>query len=258
MPNWCQGYLEVKGSYERLVEFDNKFKAKHISMETSSTTMLKKMFDESKYAGRKYRVGPYKNQFASDKDKEESITIQMIDTSKEVEDYSFINFVAPTEEDYLNGWYDWNCNHWGTKWDVCDFQEPFELTPDDDAINYTFCTAWSPCEPVIDAISKAFTDLEFQYSYEEDGMQFAGIVTYKDGERTEEHYSEDNKYREFQKEYLDRDFCTCGDCGSLVERYEYEDEGKCPECESTNILDECGNKINKEEIEENKEERKDE
>ncbi len=258
MPNWCQGYLTVTGLPEKIVEFDNKFKAKHISMETSMTTMLKVTFDESKYAGRKYKVGPYTNQFASEKDKEENITVQSIDVIKEVEDYSFINFVAPTEEDYLNGWYNWNCNNWGTKWDVCDFQDP-EYDEGETNINYSFSTAWSPCEPVIAAMAKAFPELDFEYSYDESGMCFAGINRYSNGERTEELYGEGDDYRRFLKEHMEYDFCECQECKELLYRDDVEDnENKCPECGSANVLDECGKPFNEEEVKENEEERKDE
>ena len=237
MPNWCSNYLEVTGSEEKLREFDNKFKAKHISMETSQTSMPEAMFKAENYVGKKYKVVNI--------NKKGSITLQVIDSIKEVEGYSFVNFVPPTEEDYLNGWYDWNCNNWGTKWGICDLQEPDNL--DDKpltSIGYSFCTAWSPCTPVIESMAKAFPELSFEYSYEECGMQFAGIKKYNDGELTESLESEEDKYREFLKEHMEREYYTCKDCGALLEEYELEDnENKCSECESANIVDFEGNPV---------------
>lgn len=254
MPNWCQGYINITGDAAKIKEFDDKFKAKHVSIEASSTTILKKMFEECEYVDKKYRVTHYTNKSASEKSKEMSVTVNVIDNIVEKESYSFVNFVTPTEEDYLNGWYDWNCKNWGTRSDIYDFQKP-EYDEGDTSINYSFSTAWSPCCPVVKAMAEAFPELEFEYSYDESGMCYAGIDKYSNGKLTEELYGEGDNYRKFLKEHMEYDFCECKDCGELLYRDDIEDnDNKCPECESTNVVDEQGNPFNQE-IKENEEEK---
>ena len=64
------------------------------------------------------------------------------------ERFSFQNIIPrPIEEE--NNWYDWNCEHWGTKWDAC---EPDEFW-DNDSLELKFNTAWSQPEPIFEAIA---------------------------------------------------------------------------------------------------------
>jgi hypothetical protein len=96
---------------------------------------------------------------------------------------SFWNFKAPPIHKYdeyygMNGWkngqhlgqtewnwYEWNCKHWGTKWDA----SSAELT-DEDSINlsYRFDTAWAPAEGAFKAMVKPFPELEFEFYCEEE------------------------------------------------------------------------------------------
>ncbi len=46
-------------------------------------------------------------------------------------------------------WYDWNCEHWGTKWNAYSFQWHGKA---DHCIAIQFDTAWSPPEPVLDKL----------------------------------------------------------------------------------------------------------
>ena len=54
------------------------------------------------------------------------------------------NYGAPT-------WYEWCVENWGTKWNSCDTY----ISGD----SLCFWTAWSPCLPVIEAMSKMFPGL---------------------------------------------------------------------------------------------------
>jgi hypothetical protein len=76
-------------------------------------------------------------------------------------------------------WYMWNVNNWGTKWDVTDVY--FENQPEEDTIEFSFCTAWSP--PVEAFYTWAARDgrVQFKLEYWEPGVGFVGSTCW-DGE----------------------------------------------------------------------------
>jgi hypothetical protein len=175
---------------------------------------------------------------------EDRLDVNIISEINQEEGYSFNNFIRMTKEDFLNGWYDWSCQHWGTKWDLCDMEpctNDLDLVKDesdDGELYYRFDTAWSPCIPVVIEMSKQYPDLEFSISYEDEGCGFAGIETYKAGAQTSELCNNgDDNYRQFMYDHFDREYCKCNTCDALLEDYEIEDsDNKCPHCESTNLL----------------------
>ncbi len=69
-------------------------------------------------------------------------------------------------------WYNWNCDHWGTKWNSCHNDIP-TLSPDQEEYTVWFDTAWSPPLPVIEELSR---HMDFMYFYIEEGCHFAGAV----------------------------------------------------------------------------------
>ena len=81
-------------------------------------------------------------------------------------------------------WYDWRCTHWGTKWPACEV----EITQDDeDFLEITFDTAWSPPEPVCEALrskyeckdEKSYSDGRFisvNWFYELEGEEGCGYL----------------------------------------------------------------------------------
>ena len=64
------------------------------------------------------------------------------------------------------GWYDWNITNWGTKWDASDIH--LEKSGDHLSVSISFQTAWSPPEPIFQAIVEQFPTLSFEISYEEE------------------------------------------------------------------------------------------
>lgn len=86
--------------------------------------------------------------------------------------YTFWGVVAPDNlEEYFGsssttlGWYDWNCEHWGTKWDMCN---PEVHIDDPETLQVAFETAWSPPTEWFSALVAKFPELAISLSYEEE------------------------------------------------------------------------------------------
>lgn len=82
----------------------------------------------------------------------------------------------------IDGWYNWNCNHWGTKWDasesyVDNIDEIDELDDEDDLV-VMFNTAWSAPEPWYQKLSEI---IPFETECTEEGG-FFHFMGYSDGE----------------------------------------------------------------------------
>ena len=67
-------------------------------------------------------------------------------------------------------WYDWRVEHWGTKWDI-DCCLNYD---DEDYLEYSFQSAWSPPVLFLEKVSKDFPLLRFILKYEEEGCGFLG------------------------------------------------------------------------------------
>jgi hypothetical protein len=81
-------------------------------------------------------------------------------------------------------WYEWQIEHWGTKWDVNLDIVTFENT--DDSLEFWFDTAWSPPTAFLESVSKEFPDLEFFNAYSEQGASYAGDETFVNGDKIEQ------------------------------------------------------------------------
>lgn len=65
-------------------------------------------------------------------------------------------------------WYNWQTEHWGTKWNACD--SVWSYDDDDQEGKIRFDTAWCEPTPVLEALSKMFPDITFTNEAEdEDG-----------------------------------------------------------------------------------------
>jgi hypothetical protein len=131
--------------------------------------------DESKYA----KLSP-----------EEAAASRLADElAKEKAEPTVLSFSAfkPIPEEKRGDWYDWNCVHWGTKWDAA----YGHLTETKSSLVYGFETAWSPPEPAVLEMSKQYPKLKFNLRFYEGGMGFQGKLIAKAGEVIE---SEDKEY----------------------------------------------------------------
>ena len=92
----------------------------------------------------------------------------------------------------LPDWYEWRCENWGTKWDVCEAEiddtyrsknkNGLEYSDDQKVAWFSFrCwTAWGPPVPVWDRLHAM--GIEVEAEYEDEGLNFAG--KYSHGEDT--------------------------------------------------------------------------
>ena len=92
------------------------------------------------------------------------------------------NKVIPRPKEQEANWYEWNIQHWGTKWNID--SDDISTTKDEiltGKISLRFDTAWSPPTPVIQAAALKYTGLSFKLKYWEGGVGFRGVCTaYKD------------------------------------------------------------------------------
>ena len=77
-------------------------------------------------------------------------------------------------------WYNWRNKNWGTKWDIND--DELHSVYDEDIVQYSYPTAWSPNTPFWEFMSAKFPELDITHHYDEPGMCFKGVATYKAGQ----------------------------------------------------------------------------
>ena len=115
-------------------------------------------------------------------------------------------------------------------------------------LKYDFCTAWGPCEPVVDEMARQFPKLQIIHMYDEPGTEFAGKNCYKNGVKISSEYVSctmgDDTYRRFCADTFGYEFYRCSDCGAFIYDWEVDEYGKCPQCGSKNIIDKNGTVIN--------------
>lgn len=79
-------------------------------------------------------------------------------------------------------WYDWSCEHWGTKWNAydCNYDGDKELS---------FSTAWSASHPILRQLSEKFPDVSLEHLWaDEDYGSNLGRREYRGGELTSEDF----------------------------------------------------------------------
>lgn len=73
-------------------------------------------------------------------------------------------------------WYEWNCAHWGTKWNACECS----VILNEDHLELYFETAWSSPEPIFDRLRERYPELRWSGTIDEEGGFFWVVV--KDNE----------------------------------------------------------------------------
>lgn len=81
-------------------------------------------------------------------------------------------------------WYDWRCDHWGTKWNAYDCNAVSE-----GVCELSFLTAWDGVPEIVQTISKKFWDVRIHYRYaDEDFGNNVGELIFEDGDVIEENF----------------------------------------------------------------------
>lgn len=94
-----------------------------------------------------------------------------------------IDFTALYPMPEGENWYNWNCNHWGTKWEPYDVGQ-WEFDEKHQSIRYH--TAWTPPTEFYLYISTLFPQLIFKQEYIDEGCDFIGFNIIQNGKIIEE------------------------------------------------------------------------
>ena len=108
----------------------------------------------------------------------EFVELRSEDSKLEVVENPFcFNRIIPRPELEGDGWYYWDIENWGTKWDSCGTELVID-TPR--SLEYEFDTAWSMPEGVFKKLAEVFPTLELSGEYADEdigyncGWWFAG------------------------------------------------------------------------------------
>ena len=261
MPNWCSNSIVIEGDPNDLKDFDKRFKGKHVLYEGGSSSVLEESLFKKKEELEKslkegeilaYKIAKEGRPNPFDDSKRLWHDYNFITKMVEKEGYAFANFVPMSKEDFLNGWYEWACKNWGTKWDASDIY-PYMDEFEDGRLVYNFQTAWAPSLMVTKKMAELYPSLKFTHNFVEEGCSIAGVFKFENGQLVSELQAEGfEDIREFLQEHLGYEYFRCVDCNELLEEWEfgdnYEDqdfeEGHiCPHCGSKNVKDVAGNLI---------------
>ena len=147
MPNWCDNQVSITGPNSVI----NKIE-KIVKEEDNKDGLLNFMFPRP--AELDDTTSPAPRETKADKLKSKSL----------IEKYGHDN------------WYDWSCDNWGTKWEVCEFYgvDRQEISDDESTISFAFQSAWAPPTGAYqEFVDKHPVSLEAKYH--EPGCDFMGI-----------------------------------------------------------------------------------
>ena len=140
MPNWTYNRVRVRGDdsekikeIKKLFEGENPFDVLIPEPDWTVTPLTKEYAKPYAFSDPRGNIGELPT--PPDPDKA----------------YSCPTFASTGRQD--DRWYDWRCTNWGTKWGACEI----EITADDyDFLEVTFNTAWSPPEPIVNALRSKY------------------------------------------------------------------------------------------------------
>lgn len=199
MPNWVSTHLEVTGPADQLAAFRDKAQSaadpetgvrgllsfnSFIPMPPSLNVEASSVADLGYAVYHGGRIDYYlswPDVLAAGVTDRESLMLYLDVTEPKARTLGAV-YASNLAEYGVKNWYDWSVAHWGTKWDACDVQE---LGTADELWQLQFCTAWSPAEPVLDAMSEQFPLLKFVATFDEESHSFFYETTWEAGTKTE-------------------------------------------------------------------------
>jgi hypothetical protein len=181
MPNWNDNELVITGPANKLKAFVDFVRGK-------SPTYIEK------------------KESPNFTEKEANESILQFNTTVPVPD----NILA---QGYSEAGYQWQVEHWGTKWDVFDIDFSPHYTKG--KVIYRFSTAWSPPIPWLEKTAPLFPKLSFRLKYMEPGMAFGGIYEKHGDEVVTNEYYQGYQFQEWLEKTdpssYDAYFGDCGD-----------------------------------------------
>lgn len=198
MPNWCHNTLTVTGEADALAAFVTQVKDEEQPL--SFQNIVAQPSDEELRAMETYvpctMCGAYGTLPTSEEEATErgARWYDWMDPDKRENRTCNVCSGSKQERVGMEGWYDWRCDNWGTKWDAC-FSEggpmialgqegmDVDLSKSTQGLTLTptvavfkFDTAWAPPTPVVEAASEQHPELEFTLRFGEVGHGSAGEI----------------------------------------------------------------------------------
>lgn len=103
-------------------------------------------------------------------------------------------------DDYQRGWYDYNCERFGTKWDIS-FSD-LELKLDEESVLIAAESAWDPIIPFLSTLCKMY-NVTASVFYEEPGEDFGGKAKInKKGKICDNRYSHKEAFYLYYKRFF--------------------------------------------------------
>lgn len=100
------------------------------------------------------------------------------------------NRIVPEPENIGDGWYNWRCDNWGTKWNAYSIEPP-QISSDGTEANVSFTTAWDPPEAVLAVLSKQHPNIEVFCQFFSEDTPYCGDFTLKNGKTIKSNIPED-------------------------------------------------------------------
>lgn len=118
---------------------------------------------------------------------------EMLDDFEEHK-FNFNHYVPRPPEEAAN-WYEWNCNNWGTKWEVPQEEVMIDRN-DDEKITFNFNTAWSPPIAFLRKLCFIYNKIYIECNYIDEGEIDRGIVilTKNNGQIKEKEFTWEQPY----------------------------------------------------------------
>lgn len=113
---------------------------------------------------------------------------EFVDFLEEKDGKDWFDFFRPSPEELKEeGWYEWNVDNWGCKWN-CDAQD-WSVPEDLSSVSFWFDSPWSPPVELYNFITDS-TEFHVSAEYNEEGMGFVG--RFVDGEDETYEYEYDD------------------------------------------------------------------